>query len=326
LTSSSCARCGTELSARALACPSCGSLVHSDTLKRFAADAEAATAAGDLDGARSQWQMVLELLPPTAPQHAAVRGRIADLTKRLESASPIKKGASQESSAWRRGLAGAASVGLLLLGKLKFLLLGLTKISTFVSMFAFFGVYWTVYGWPLALGLVASIYIHEMGHVSMLRRLGIQSNAPLFIPGVGALVLLKQHIDDPLTDAKIGLEGPIWGLGAALAALTVYLLVRTPIWLALAHLTGFINLFNLIPIWQLDGSRGFHVLSRNERWGLVGVVAAAYALTDVGLLLLVGVVAIWRVLQTPPGPGDARTAVKFGILVAALAALATGLR
>src|SRR4029079_18661897 len=83
-------------------------------------------------------------------------------------------GAQERSGTWRRGAAGAVSLGVLLLGKLKFLLLGLTKISTFVSMFAFFGVYWTVYGWPLALGLVVSIYIHEMGHVSMLRRLGMR--------------------------------------------------------------------------------------------------------------------------------------------------------
>ena len=86
-------------------------------------------------------------------------------------------------------------------------------------MFAFFGVYWSIYGWPLALGLVLSIYVHEMGHVAMLRRLGIAASAPMFIPGVGALVMLKQHVTDPLIDAKIGLAGPVWGLGAALAAL-----------------------------------------------------------------------------------------------------------
>ena len=119
---------------------------------------------------------------------------------------------------WRRGALGVVTVALLLLSKLKFLLLGLTKASTFVSMFAFFGVYWSIYGWPLALGLVLSIYIHEMGHVAMLRRLGIDAGAPMFIPGVGAFVMLKQHIGDPLTDAKIGLAGPVWGLGAALAA------------------------------------------------------------------------------------------------------------
>ena len=61
-----------------------------------------------------------------------------------------------------------------------------------------------------------------MGHVAMLRRLGINANAPLFIPGVGAMVMLKQHITDPIVDARIGLAGPVWGLGATIAAWLAY--------------------------------------------------------------------------------------------------------
>ena len=40
--------------------------------------------------------------------------------------------------------------------------------------------------------------------------------------GVGAFVMLKQHIVDPLSDSKVGLAGPVWGLGAALAAYGIY--------------------------------------------------------------------------------------------------------
>jgi hypothetical protein len=50
------------------------------------------------------------------------------------------------------------------------------------------GVYWTVFGWWFAAGLIASIYIHEMGHVAALHRLGIRASAPMFIPGIGAMV------------------------------------------------------------------------------------------------------------------------------------------
>ena len=164
---------------------------------------------------------------------------------------------------------------MLLVGKLKFLLLGLSKLSTLLSMFGFIGVYWSIHGWPLAVGLAGSIYIHEMGHVAMLRRLGINAGAPLFIPGVGALVMLKQHITDPMIDARIGLAGPVWGLSAAVVVVGASICATgAPIWLAIAELTGFLNLFNLMPIWQLDGSRGFHALSRQERWMVVGVVAA----------------------------------------------------
>src|SRR2546421_555756 len=146
-----------------------------------------------------------------------VRERVAELTRRIDAGGGTEQNSRPSDGApwWRRGAPGAATAAVVLLSKLKFLLLGLTKASTFVSMFAFFGVYWSIYGWPLALGLVLSIYIHEMGHVAMLRRLGIAAGAPLFIPGVGALVMLKQHVSDPVTDARIGLAGPGGGLGAA---------------------------------------------------------------------------------------------------------------
>jgi Zn-dependent protease len=317
-----CERCGTGLAPHALACPACSSLVHAERLKKLAASAGQATAAGDWARARAEWEAALDLLPVEAQQHAAIRARLADLSRRIEGTRPAAAPLPPDTPWWRRGAAAAISVGLLLIGKLKFLLLGLTKASTFLSMFAFFGVYWTMFGWPLALGLVVSIYIHEMGHVAMLRRLGIASGAPLFIPGIGALVMLKQRVDDPITDARIGLAGPVWGLGAALASLAAYGVTGAKIWLAIAQLTGFLNLFNLIPIWQLDGSRGFHALSRWERWAVVGAIAAALLLTGQRLLFLVGAVAVYRAAQREVGPGDRRTLATFVILVAALAWLA----
>jgi len=190
-------------------------------------------------------------------------------------------------------------------------------------MFAFFAVYWSTYGWPLALGIVLSIYIHEMGHVAMLRGLGIDAGAPLFIPGVGAFVMLRQQVD-PLTDAKIGLAGPVWGLGAALAALGLYAATEAKIWFAIAQLTAFMNLFNLIPIWQLDGSRGLHALSRSQRWTLVAAIVLALILTEQRMLLIVGAIAVWRAVQREEGPGDTRVLATFAALVFALSLLARG--
>jgi Zn-dependent protease len=210
------------------------------------------------------------------------------------------------------------TLALLAAGKLKFLLLGLTKLSTFASMFGFIAVYWSIHGWPLAVGLAGSIYIHEMGHVAMLRRLGIQAGAPLFIPGVGALVMLKERVTDPIADARIGLAGPVWGLGAAIAAWIAYLLTGAPIWLAIAELTGFLNLFNLMPIWQLDGSRGFHALSRDERWIVLGAIVVALWLSGVPVLWLVGAVAAWRAVREKGGPGHVPTLVTFVVLIWAL--------
>jgi len=322
---SRCERCGTELAPHALACPACGALVHAEKLKEIAASADEARAAGDLAKARDLWESALLLLPVESRQHERIRTAVAKLTQRIE-ATPSTKltSAPVQGGWWRRGGAAIVSIAVLLIGKLKFLLLGLTKATTFISMFAFFGVYWSVYGWPLALGIVISIYIHEMGHVAMLRRLGIAAGAPLFIPGVGALVMLKQHVDDPVTDAKIGLAGPVWGLGAALAALGVYAATQAQIWFAIAHLTGFLNLFNLIPVWQLDGSRGFHALSRTERWIVVAVIGAMLWLTGQRLLFIVGGVAVWRAVQRDVGPGDRRVLATFVLLVVLLSWIAKG--
>jgi len=326
LTPVNCSRCGTELPPNALACPACASLIHADRLKLLAAEAEAATRNGDLATARDRWADALALLPAGSQQHTAIRAGHADLAQRIDAQSRTDGAPSAAGGLpwWRRGAPGIATLALLLLSKLKFLLLGLTKASTFISMFAFFGVYWSIYGWPLALGLVLSIYVHEMGHVSMLRRLGIDAGAPMFLPGVGAFVMLKQHVGDPLTDAKIGLAGPVWGLGAALAAFGVYAATGARIWLAIAQLTGFLNLFNLIPVWQLDGSRGLRVLARWERWALVGAIALALLVTEQRLLFIVGAVAVWRALQQDVGPGDTRVLGTFVVLVLALSLLARG--
>ncbi|AHG89018.1 peptidase M50 [Gemmatirosa kalamazoonensis] len=321
-----CASCGTELAPHALACPACDALVHGPRLQRLAEEADAATAAGDVTTARARWEAALRLLPEDSRQHALVRARVASLDASPDASPDAPTPRADETPWWRRGAGGLLALVLLLLGKLKFLLLGLTKASTFLSMFGFFALYWSLYGWPLALGLVVSIYIHEMGHVAMLRRLGIAAGAPLFIPGVGALVLLKQRVDDPVQDAQIGLAGPVWGLGAGLAALAVYGTTHTPVWLAIAQLTGFLNLFNLIPFWQLDGSRGFHALSRSERWIVVAAIAIALLWTEQRILFLVGGVAVWRAMQREAGPGDRRVLATFVVLVMALAWLARTVR
>ena len=326
MTPIQCVRCGTDLPPDTLACPACGSLIHGGTLTQLAADADIAARAGDLVNARAHWATALSLLPAQSQQHAVIRNRVAELTRSIDSsaAAPDTPAAAVDTRWWRRGALGLITVALLLISKLKFLLLGLTKASTFISMFAFFGVYWSIYGWPLALGLVLAIYIHEMGHVAMLRTLGIEAGAPMFIPGVGAFVLLKQHIGDPLTDAKVGLAGPVWGLGAALVALGIYAITGARVWLAIAQLTGFLNLFNLVPVWQLDGSRGLHVLAQWERWALVAAIALALMVTGQRLLFIVGGVAVWRSLQRDSGPGDTRVLATFVVLIFALSLLARG--
>ena len=299
-----CGRCATQLAAAALACPACSALVYRERLQELAALAAAAAESGDRTAARAHWQEALGLVPVGSEQYDAIGKRLGQLAD--DPLSARGAGTHGGRSWWQPAIGATATIGLLLAGKLKFLLLGLSKISTLFSMFGFIAVYWSIYGWPLAIGLAGSIYVHEMGHVAMLRRLGIHAGPPLFIPGVGALVMLRQPVTDPVTNARIGLAGPVWGLGAAVAAWLTYLATGAPIWGAIAELTGLLNLFNLVPIWQLDGARGFHALSRTERWLVVATIGLTLWATGVRLLWIVGAVAAVRQSASRKDPATVR--------------------
>jgi Zn-dependent protease len=183
-----------------------------------------------------------------------------------------------------------------------------------------FGVYWTAFGWPFALGLVLSIYVHEMGHVAALRRFGFKATAPMFIPGLGALIRLQQHPLDPREDARIGLAGPIWGTAAAILLYAVGTLLHQPMLLAIARIGAWINLFNLLPIWSLDGSRGFRALSKTQAWLLLAVILTMWFTTSEWLLLLIAIFAVIRIFQIPADAKGDRTAfAQFTILVIILA-------
>src|SRR3989441_12751929 len=79
-----CPQCGTQIALALLACPSCQRLVHSDALKRLAAEAERTAHAGDMSAALAAWRQALELLPPDSSQHTVVSARILDLSRALE--------------------------------------------------------------------------------------------------------------------------------------------------------------------------------------------------------------------------------------------------
>jgi Zn-dependent protease len=343
-----CRGCGLEIAPALLSCPRCARLVHADRLKQLASEAEQSAQQGDLQAALVAWREALELLPAGSRQRDAVAARIAGLGRRADdlgaASSPLARSPaadsgrleSDSSHATHRlgqaGLAGVGTLGLLLwkfkflavlvLTKAKFLLLGLTKASTFLSMLLSLGVYWSAFGWRFALGLVLSIYVHEMGHVFVLNRYGVKASAPMFIPGFGALIRLRQELTDPRQDALVGLAGPIWGLGAALTALAVGLATGEPYWFAIAKLGAWINLFNLIPVWQLDGGRAFHALSRSGRWFAVMVIAVAWSLSEESLLLLLLIGGVFRALGSAALPRSDRVALtQYVFLIAVLSSL-----
>jgi Zn-dependent protease len=284
-----CPDCSAEMEAGALSCPGCRRLTHSAELEDLAGRARAAWRVGKFAEERALWAESLALLPEDTVQYRKIQARIAEIDQQTASESG-------GGGHWWRDKAGMGigPLVLLLLTKGKFLLLGLTKMGTLLTMLASLGVYWAIYGWAFALGLVVSIYIHEMGHVAAIRGYGFPAGAPMFIPGFGAFIQMRGVALPPIPDSRIGLAGPLYGLGAALGALGMYYATGRPIWAVIAHFGSMINMFNLIPIWQLDGSRGLRSLTRTQRGIVLGTAFGLWAVLGTPMLALVAIGCAYR--------------------------------
>jgi Zn-dependent protease len=323
-----CGACGTEVAPALLACPACRHLVHARELRELTARGEAAAAAGDALAALTAWRASLDLLPPESRQFAAIAARVEALSRSREAAGALG-GDAPPSGVWKwiavLGPAGLLLwkfkfVLVLLATKGKFVLLGLTKSSTLFSMLLSLGVYWTAWGLWFALGFVVSLYIHEMGHVAALRHYGIAASAPMFIPGVGAFIRLRQPPMSPREDARVALAGPLWGLGAAIAAYAIALAGGGAYWAAIARTGAWLNLFNLLPVWQLDGGRAFGALARSFQWLIVLAFGAAWIITEDGLLALLLLAGVVRAATgAAPTDRDAGALAQFLAITLALA-------
>ena len=81
------------------------------------------------------------------------------------------------------------------------------------------GVYAIVFGWRYAVGIVAMLFIHEMGHYFAARLRGLRVGLPMFVPFMFAWVKLQDVPHDAETDAYIALAGPMLGtVGYAIGA------------------------------------------------------------------------------------------------------------
>jgi Zn-dependent protease len=231
---------------------------------------------------------------------------------------------------------GAGLVALAAKGKTLLLLLPKVKLlATFGSAFISIAAYALLWGWPFAVGFVALLFLHELGHVIQLRREGVKASAPMFIPFLGAVITARSMGDDAAAEARVGLAGPILGALASLVPLAIWLATGSDFWRALAYVGFFLNLFNLLPVLPLDGGRAMAALSP-AIWlvGLVALVAVAVAFPNPILFVIVALGGYeswrrWRSRNTPQARAyhtiPARTRALVAITYLGLAgALAVG--
>jgi len=208
-----------------------------------------------------------------------------------------------------RGLMGGIiSAALAIWAVVKYGLVFLVKVPallTLGSALLSFGAYALLRGPEFAAGLVVMIFVHEMGHVVEIRRQGMQATAPVFIPFLGAAIFQRQHPTTAVKQAQIGIAGPIAGTIGATAAFVLFNATHDPIFLLTAFLGFFLNLINLLPVWQLDGA---WIMAPVSPWfqvlGLVAIAAGIFFLHLVSALLII--VALFGIQTAIAGFRSAR--------------------
>ena len=237
-------------------------------------------------------------------------------------------------SQWQKagGILGTVATVLLLVFKLfgplvsalKFLPFGkflITGGSMLISMFA----YAASMGWPMGVGLVLSIFVHECGHAYAARRLGMPFSFMVFVPFMGAMVAHKRGTQDIVQDAYVGIMGPVWGTLFGIASVCLYWATGNPFFLTLAWVTFFLNLFNLAPMAPLDG--GWIVPLFSPKLLAAGVVLLFIIAPSNPLIWILALMSLPRVIagwKAKPGEDPYYHApkaerLKYGLLYVGLA-------
>jgi len=158
-------------------------------------------------------------------------------------------------------------------------------------------VYSLFFGWSFAIGFVVLLFVHEMGHVIQLRREGVKASAPMFIPLLGAVVMMKSMPDDALAEARVGLAGPILGTAGSAACLAIAEATGSDLLRALAYVGFLLNLINLVPLTPFDGGRAMAAMAPAMWFVGLGAMVALLLITGNTFLLIfivLGGMDVWR--------------------------------
>jgi Zn-dependent protease len=284
-----CPECSHYLAPGSLACPECNAIVYGGYLRTLAIQATEQEDAGEWLAARDTWRQGLDWVPEDTKQATAVHQRIALIDTRL-------RGAEENKEKWTRRLGPFAPV-VFFLAKAKTFLFFLFKAKFLLSFVGFFGLYWALFGWRFGLGFTLSILVHEMGHFVAAKRRGLKVDLPVFIPGMGAYVRwysMGVSLDDLST---IALAGPFFGLIFAIVCGGLAAATHNPLFSALAHVSAWLNLLNLIPIFGLDGAQATYALDRTQRWLVLATSLIFFGMLHEGVFLLIALGMAWRVYR-----------------------------
>jgi Zn-dependent protease len=154
------------------------------------------------------------------------------------------------------------------------------------------------YGWASVIGIFLQVLVHELGTIVVAWRLKLPLQLRYFGFGANATAILESRPRNVWTDAVVGIAGPLTGTVASLALHGIYEITKyqdasmhvgNPLFLGMACVGYFYNLFTLIPILDLEGGWIAPALAP-QAW-LLGLIGSMLRLTSGFNLVLLCVVA-----------------------------------
>lgn len=159
-----------------------------------------------------------------------------------------------------------------------------------------------LFTWQFGVAIMWAIGVHELGHVWAMRRTGMRTPGFYFVPLFGGAAIGERSKTE-WQDVFITAMGPTWGLLSAIPPALMFLVTGEPLWAGICGFIGLVNLFNLLPIYPLDGGRlthsllvsvapGAQLLYLLAAGGLVVALAIYMKIYFVAILFVIGVVEI----------------------------------
>lgn len=159
-----------------------------------------------------------------------------------------------------------------------------------------------LFSWQFALILIASLVIHELGHVWAMRTIGIPTRGFYLIPFVGGAAVPERAFQSRMEEQFVALAGPVFGLAQAALFYAAFLAGAGGLFGAIAAWVAVLNLFNMIPITPLDGGRIVKsaTMSVGSGFGMAALVAGILVAVT-GMVALrswtLGVVVLFSLME-----------------------------
>jgi tetratricopeptide (TPR) repeat protein len=139
------------------------------------------------------------------------------------------------------------------------------RIGIFLSSFVLFIVVYAHHFKAIQLLIfIMTLAFHEAGHVTAMRIFGYRDTTMLFIPWFGALATGKKENSSLFEKVFISLAGPLPGLFLGIL-LTIIFPSSNSFVRDVSVMLVFLNLFNLLPIYPLDGGQVVNLLIFSRR-------------------------------------------------------------